>query len=204
MVENHDVVRSPTRYGGGARGAARARAALLAVLGLPGAAYLYQGQELGLPEVDVAPQARQDPAWSRRGVPRRLPSPPAVAARRSGACGFSPVPARRPWLPVPAGWGGYSVETQEADPASMLQLCRAALAVRRRLHLERVVTADDPIAWIDGGDGRLAAQRGESFTLVLAMGDTPVRLPEGRLLLASGPVTNEGRLPPDTAAWLLR
>ncbi len=87
----------------------------------------------------------------------------------------------------------------------MLQLCRAALAVRRRLHLERVVTADDPVAWIgDGdGDGRLAAQRGESFTLVLAMGDTPVRLPEGRLLLASGPITNEGRLPPDTAAWLL-
>ena len=177
MVENHDVVRSPTRYGGGARGAARARAALLAVLGLPGAAYLYQGQELGLPEVDVAPQARQDPAWSRRGVPRRLPSPPAVA-RRSGACGFSPVPARRPWLPVPAGWGGYSVETQEADPASM----------DRRRRRRRAA----------GGAA------GESFTLVLAMGDTPVRLPEGRLLLASGPVTNEGRLPPDTAAWLLR
>ena len=205
MVENHDVVRSPTRYGGGARGAARARAALLAVLGLPGAAYLYQGQELGLPEVDVPPQARQDPAWSRSGMSRdgcRVPLP----WRRdgAGACGFSPVPARPPWLPVPAGWGGYSVETQDADPASTLQLCRAALAVRRRLHLERVLTADDPVAWIDGGDGRLAAQRGESFTLVLAMGDTPVRLPEGRLLLASGPVTNEGRLPPDTAAWLLR
>ncbi|CAN5771593.1 glycoside hydrolase family 13 protein [soil metagenome] len=206
VVENHDVVRSPTRYGGGARGAARARAALLAVLGLPGAAYLYQGQELGLPEVDVAPQARQDPAWSSGGMSRdgcRVPLPWRDGA---GAYGFSPVPARPPWLPVPAGWGGYSVETQDADPASTLQLCRAALAVRRRLHLERVLTAGDPIAWIDDGDsdGRLAAQRGESFTLVLAMGDTPVRLPEGRLLLASGPITNEGRLPPDTAAWLLR
>jgi len=86
----------------------------------------------------------------------------------------------------------------------MLQLCRAALAVRRRLHLERVLTADNPIAWIGDGDGRLVAQLGESFTLVLSMGATPVRLPAGRLLLASGPVTNEGRLPPDTAAWLLR
>jgi len=78
--------------------------------------------------------------------------------------------------------------------------------VRRRLHAERVLTAEDPIAWVGDrdADGRLTAQRGESFTLVLAMGDTPVRLPEGRLLLASDPGTDEGRLPPDTAAWLLR
>ena len=70
VVENHDVVRAPTRYGGGSVGLARARAALLAVLALPGSAYVYQGQELGLPEADVPVDARQDPAWRRSGFTR--------------------------------------------------------------------------------------------------------------------------------------
>ena len=78
--ENHDVVRTPTRYAphDPRRGAARARAALLAVLGLPGGAYLYQGQELGLPEADVPESARQDPARARSGHSRdgcRVPIP---------------------------------------------------------------------------------------------------------------------------------
>jgi alpha-glucosidase len=74
VVENHDVVRTPTRYGS----AARARAALLTVLGLPGSAYLYQGQELGLPEAQVPPEEIQDPAWRRTGISRdgcRAPMP---------------------------------------------------------------------------------------------------------------------------------
>nr|BFE78681.1 hypothetical protein GCM10020093_012820 [Planobispora longispora] len=77
------------------------------MLGLPGAAYLYQGQELGLPEVDVAPEDRRDPAWPRSGVSRdgcRVPLP----WRRDpvGAHGFSPPGARPPWLPVPRGGAG--------------------------------------------------------------------------------------------------
>jgi alpha-glucosidase len=74
VVENHDVVRTPTRYGN----AARARAALLTILGLPGSAYLYQGQELGLPEADVPPEEIQDPAYARTGISRdgcRQPTP---------------------------------------------------------------------------------------------------------------------------------
>jgi alpha-glucosidase len=208
VTENHDVVRTPTRYADlrspaapPGRGAARARAALLAVLGLPGGAYLYQGQELGLPEVDVPEAARQDPMWARGGISRdgcRVPLP----WRRDpgGAHGFSPDGGAPPWLPVPSGWGDHSVEAARDDPGSTLHLCRAALALRRRLHDEGVLTADDPVAWT-AGDGALVATRGR-FALVVAMGDEAVRLPAGEVLLASGPPVG-GRLPADAAAWVL-
>jgi alpha-glucosidase len=191
----------PRRVAHPGRGAARARAALLAVLGLPGGAYLYQGQELGLPEVDVPEAARQDPMWARGGVSRdgcRVPMP----WRRgpAGAFGFSGAADAVPWLPVPDGWGALSVEAAEADPASLLHLCRAALVVRHRLHAEGVLTADDPVRWaVDGG--RLTARRGR-FALVVAMGDDPVPLPAGDVLLASA-APAAGTLPPDAAAWVL-
>ncbi|MFY9806965.1 MAG: alpha-amylase family glycosyl hydrolase [Pseudonocardiaceae bacterium] len=203
VVENHDVVRAATRYGDGICGIARARAALLAVLGLPGAAYLYQGQELGLPEVDVPPQIRQDPAWSRCGVSRdgcRVPLPWRRDA--NGTHGFSAEPARSPWLPVPASWGVYSVEAQEADPDSTMHLCRTALTLRRRLHAHGALSADDAVGVDINPHGALVVRRGEAMVLVLAMGNMPVHLPPGRLLLASGPLTHDGRLPPDTTAWL--
>jgi alpha-glucosidase len=200
VVENHDVVRTPTRYAPG--GAARARAALLAVLGLPGGTYLYQGQELGLPEVDVPEAARQDPAWARSGHSRdgcRVPIP--WNRDPAGTHGFSPDGGASPWLPVPEGWGAFSVEAAEADPASTLHLCRAALALRRKLHGEGVVGADDDAAWEVDGDGRLTARCGR-FTLVVAMGDQAVSLPDGDVLLASAPLVG-GRLPADSAAWVL-
>jgi alpha-glucosidase len=218
--ENHDVVRSPTRYAPGdpRRGAARARAALLAVLGLPGGAYLYQGQELGLPEADVPASARQDPAWARSGHSRdgcRVPIP----WRRdpAGTFGFSPAGGAPPWLPVPDGWGAYSVEAAEADPASTLHLCRAALALRRRLHADGVLGADDAVTW-NLDRGRLVAWRSSPaaecvvagsgpvdlrgrFALVVAMGDGAVPLPACDVLLTSAPL-DAGRLPADTAAWV--
>jgi len=203
--ENHDVVRTPTRYAphDPRRGAARARAALLAVLGLPGGAYLYQGQELGLPEADVPESARQDPARARSGHSRdgcRVPIP----WRRdpAGTFGFSRVGDTPPWLPVPEGWGAYSVEAAEADPASTLHLCRAALALRRRLHTEGVLGADDAVTWDLDGDGRLTARRGR-FALVVAMGGGAVPLPAGDVLLTSAPL-DAGRLPADAAAWHVR
>jgi alpha-glucosidase len=243
VTENHDVVRSPTRYApigsaptgelrtpprrvphpapassasdpgelripprrvaqpDTARGTARARAAVLAVLGLPGGAYLYQGQELGLPEVDVPEAARQDPMWARGGISRdgcRVPVP----WRRgpAGAFGFSARPDAVPWLPVPDGWGALSVEAAEADPASTLHLCRAALTLRRRLHRSGVLAADDAVVWeVDGG--RLVARRGR-FVLVVAMGEGAVPLPRGPVALASAPVV-DGWLPADAAAWVL-
>jgi alpha-glucosidase len=93
-LENHDLVRTVTRFGGGEVGAARATAALVALLGLPGSAYVFQGQELGLPEVDVPISERADPMWTRGGVSRdgaRIPIPWEVAP--DGAHGFSPVAA---------------------------------------------------------------------------------------------------------------
>jgi alpha-glucosidase len=198
-VENHDVTRTPTRYGN----AGRARAALLAVLALPGAAYLYQGQELGLPEAPVPAGARQDPAWARSGVSRdgcRMPLP--WRADPAGAHGFSPLGAAPPWLPLPAGWGRHAVDAQEADPASSLRLCRAAVALRGRLRAAGVLGADDPVDWSADADGRLTARRPSGFTLAVAMGAVPVPLPAGALLLSSGPLTGDGLLPPDTAAWL--
>ncbi|MDP9983586.1 glycosidase [Pseudarthrobacter oxydans] len=77
-LENHDIVRPITRFGGGEIGALRARAALVALLGLPGPAYLYQGQELGPPEVDVPLGSRVDPMWARRRLPRPRPRPVAL------------------------------------------------------------------------------------------------------------------------------
>jgi alpha-glucosidase len=195
VVENHDVMRTPTRYGGGPRGHARARAALLAILGLPGAAYLYQGQELGLPEVKLPPAAMQDPAWSRSGLSRdgcRVPLP--WQSDPAGTYGFSPPGSAPPWLPVPPGWGEF---------AGRDELCRAALTIRNTLLADGTLSADDEIEWTADPDGRLVARRRNGFALVVAMGDAAVRLPAGEVLLTSAPPTGDGVLPADAAAWLL-
>jgi alpha-glucosidase len=205
VVENHDVVRAPTRYGS----VDRARAALLFVLGLPGAAYLYQGQELGLPEVDVPRQARQDPAWARSGRSRdgaRVPLP----WRRdpAGTYGFSAGAATGgrgpagPWLPVPRGWGGLSVEAQEDDPGSVLAMCRRALAARRRLRAAGLTGPDDEVRW-SVTEGVLAAERPGGLAVHVNLGAAPAPLPGGRLLVASGPLDGDGELPADTAVWVL-
>ena len=102
---------------------------------------------------------------------------------------------------MPAGWGALSVQAQAGDPASTLELCRAALALRTRLHDTGAWTADDPVhIEVDRDDG-LLIRRGTAFRLVLAMGERPVRRPPGRLLLASGPV-EDAWIPPDTGVWL--
>ena len=96
-LENHDIVRSVTRFGGGEVGALRARAALVALLGLPGPAYLYQGQELGLPEVDVPLESRVDPMWARGGVCRdgaRVPLPWTADAALSHGFSLAEAAAR--------------------------------------------------------------------------------------------------------------
>jgi alpha-glucosidase len=215
VVENHDVVRAPTRYGGGPRGQARARAALLALLALPGSAYLYQGQELGLAEVEVPPTARQDPAWHRSGFSRdgaRVPIPWSQSS--DGAHGFSSRADAVPWLPVPepapagagceAGgldWARLSVAAQHNDPESTLRLCQAAIAQRRSLHADRTSTPDDAAhVTVDDADV-LVAERGGTC-LAVNMGEAPAPLPAGHVLLTSGPLGDDGLLPPDTAAWL--
>jgi alpha-glucosidase len=204
-LENHDIVRTVTRFGGGSQGRRRARAALVALLGLPGAVYVYQGQELGLPEVDVPVEARADPMWHHGGVSRdgaRIPMPWTTAS--AGAHGFSPAGAGEPWLPVPEGWGRYAIEGQEPSgqgPGSVLTLFREATALRASLLSSGAFATGEGLEWSASPDGRLVARRSGGVSVVVAMGDAPVPLPSGALLLASEPLV-DGLLPPDAAAWV--
>jgi alpha-glucosidase len=184
VLENHDVQRLPTRYGS----ERAARAATLLLLALPGTAFLYQGQELGLEEVDLPADARQDPVFHRTGGERlgrdgcRVPMPWDGSAP---ALGFSTAP---PWLPQP-DWTAKSVAAQEADPGSSLALHRAALAARSRL--------SGPLEWLDSPPGTLVFRRGEVVCAVNVDGD-PLELPAGEVLVA----TDAAPLPAGAAAWV--
>ncbi|HKC28942.1 MAG TPA: glycoside hydrolase family 13 protein [Jatrophihabitans sp.] len=196
VLANHDVDRTVTRYGGGARGVARARAAALVQLSLPGAAYIYNGDELGLPNVDLPDAALQDPAWERTGHKVRGRDGERVPTPWSGGeppYGFSS--AQQTWLPMPKGWAHLTVEAEEADPASTLQLYRSTLQLRRKLPS----LLASPLEWLPAPEGCLAYRRGE-ITVVLNAGSASVPLPAGELVHASGPVGPE--LPADTCVWL--
>jgi alpha-glucosidase len=211
VLSNHDVPRHVTRYGGGAVGTRRARAATLLTLALPGGAYVYQGEELGLRQVtELPPEVRQDPAFARQdpGVVRtdggdglrdgcRVPIPWSGDAPPFG---FGPGDGQ-PWLPQPADWASLTVEKQAADPSSMLALYRSALELRR----DRPELGDGTMAWIDTEGEVLAFRRDPGFVCVVNVGDEPAPAPDavrdGALLLASDPLEADGRLPGATAAW---
>jgi alpha-glucosidase len=180
VLSNHDKQRHVTRYGS----LARAKAATLLMLALPGSAYLYNGEELGLDEVlDLPPELREDPAFLRTGESRdgcRVPIPWGTDSWRN------------PWLPQPARWDAITAEIQENDPGSTLNFYRAAIRLRRGF--------SGGIHWLDAPDGVLFFRRGER-QVVLNASEQPVPL-TGNVLLASGPLTSTGELPPDTAVWL--
>ncbi len=206
VLSNHDVVRHPTRYGGGEVGLARARAGTLAMLALPGSAYLYQGEELGLEQVDVPEEHRQDPAYLRQRettgeVGRdgcRVPLPWSGAAPPYG---FGPGDGQ-PWLPQPADWAAVTVEAQQGDPASTLAFYQAALAARRE-HAR-----DLPVAVAVDVEGDLLRLERGDLVVLLNAGAAAVPLPAGELLLSSGPLADPEdehgarSLPPHTAVWL--
>jgi alpha-glucosidase len=191
VLENHDVTRLPSRYGGGEDGRRRARAACLLLLALPGVAFLYQGQELGLEEVDVPDDARQDPIFRRTNGARkgrdgcRVPIP---WERNGAGFGFT---SGTPWLPMPPEWGARSVAAQREDPASTLSLYRSALARRPR---------GGDLSWRDGPPGSLGFERGELVCLV-NVAAPELELPPGELVLSSEPLA-AGRLSPGAAAWV--
>jgi alpha-glucosidase len=204
VLSNHDVVRHVTRYGGGVTGLARARAAVLTMMALPGSAYVYQGEELGLEQVDVPPQARQDPSYLRSGGTGRdgcrVPLPWSGAGPPYG---FGPGTGQ-PWLPQPGCWESLTVEHQSVDPGSTLSFYRRLLALRRQV----AVGLGHQVVMLDTAPGTLAFRRGDGLVCALNCGSRPARVPAeaGELLLSSGadPVLGRGgvrRLPPDTAAW---
>jgi alpha-glucosidase len=196
VLNNHDVARTPTRFGGGAIGLRRARAAALLLLALPGSAYLYQGEELGLTDVDLCDEALRDPVWERSGHTRRgrdgcrVPLPWTRAGDDHGFGAGAP-----PWLPMPPGWGECSVEAQTGREGSTLELYRRALDLRRR-HL---VPAGPEISPVDAGADAVALRRGDVLC-VLNTGADQLPDPEGaRLLLCSDRTPGA----PDTASWWL-
>jgi alpha-glucosidase len=186
VLSNHDVQRHVTRYGGGAAGQRRARAAALLMLALPGSAYVYQGEELGLPEVlDLPDDVLRDPMWERSGRTERgrdgcrVPLPWAGTAPGHG---FTPG---TPWLPIPTDWRALTVEAQACDAGSMLALYREALRHRR----DHPGLGDGPVRWLDGPDGVLMFAREPGFVCAVNAGSGPVELDvDGDLILASGAV----------------
>ncbi|HEX5287795.1 MAG TPA: glycoside hydrolase family 13 protein [Streptosporangiaceae bacterium] len=231
VIGNHDVARPASRYRldegftpqtvsrlialgdrNAEAGARRARAAALVLLALPGSAYIYQGEELGLPEVtDIPDDARQDPRFfrtkgeypGRDGC--RVPLPWSAAGTGFGfsRTGQGSSPAE-PWLPQPSDWGRFSVESQLADEHSTVNLYRSALRLRRdHPALGRGAPGRDALRWLGPDEGGLLCfAREPGFVLAANFGPAPVPLPAHRdVLLASGPVAG-GSLPPDTAVWL--
>ncbi len=221
VLSNHDVARHVSRYarpqtGTPLRtlddllnqpadleaGTRRARAAALLMLALPGGAYIYQGEELGLPEVEDLPEeVLDDPTWQRSGHTLRGRDGCRVPIPWSGnkpPFGFSPAGAADPWLPQPDSWRRYTAAILEHDPESMLALYRQALAIRHR----HPALGDGTLRWLGGPDGVLSFARDPGFVCVVNISPEPVPVPPGEILVASGPLTEGHLLPPDTAAWL--
>jgi alpha-glucosidase len=197
VLGNHDVDRPATRYGGGAAGVARARAAALVQLSLPGAVYMYNGDELGLQNVDLPDEALQDPTWERSGHTQRGRDGERVPLPWSGSVApYGFTTGTSTWLPMPADWADVTVEAEQAAPSSTLQLYRSALAQRRSLF-----AGSGEIEWLDAPVGVLAYRRGD-VTVVLNAGEETALLPPGAVLVCSGQLTSEGTLPVDTAAWI--
>ncbi|GAB86034.1 alpha-amylase family glycosyl hydrolase [Gordonia rubripertincta] len=209
-LSNHDVAREVTRYAPAHpatgeldldRGTRRARAMLVVEMALPGSIFLYNGSELGLPNVDDLPEeALQDPVWERSGHAERGRDGCRVPLPWQGTeppFGFSS--SADTWLPMPESWRSLTAEAQLEDVGSMLSLYRAAIELR----YNRPEFAGDSIDWYEAPEGCLAFRRSEGFLIcALNAGEVPVPLPPGELLLISSPLV-DGMLPPDAAAWLV-
>ncbi|HWK20978.1 MAG TPA: glycoside hydrolase family 13 protein [Microbacteriaceae bacterium] len=226
VLSNHDVIRHASRLALGADspqgdgigpkskgkpdlvvGLRRGRAASALMLALPGGAYLYQGEELGLPEVIELPDsARQDPTWFRTKGKKygrdgcRVPIPweagaPAYGFNRTGEA----------WLPQPDEWADYARDRQEGVEGSTLTLYEDALRLRRAHRL-----GAGELRWVPefARSSTIIAFSNRDVTVVANLGVRPVTLPEGRVLLESAPtyIGANGKLmlPADATVWLAR
>ncbi|KAA1422855.1 glycoside hydrolase family 13 protein [Mumia zhuanghuii] len=209
VLSNHDVVRTVTHYGGGDLGLSRAKASMLTMLALPGSAYVYQGEELGLPQVDVAPEDRQDPTWLRGGgVGRDGCRVPLPWSGSEPPFGFSPGgPGEvRTWLPQPEWFREYTVEHQSRDPYSTLGFLRYAVARRRGLvgglsgSIEMLERRDDVVAFrragVDGAPGLICVVNCGTTDHVVDDLGAPV-------VLSAALAEGTGQLLPNSAAWFL-
>ena len=221
VLSNHDVIRHASRMGGlvgrptasdgvgpndtqpdRELGLRRARGASMFMLGLPGAAYIYQGEELGLPEhTTLAPEFRQDPTFARTGGKRvgrdgcRVPLP--WESGIGAANGFNASGAA--WLPQPEIYAEYARDRQTRVPGSTLELYTHALRLRRDLRL-----GEGSFEWLDGfvGDNVLGYRNGD-ILVIHNFGHQPVALPTGHVLLSSLQGMMDGHdLAADQTVWL--
>jgi alpha-glucosidase len=221
VLSNHDVTRPVTRYGRVetgfsfeakregtptdlALGRRRARAAALLAMALPGSMYVYQGEELGLPEAEnIPPDRRQDPMWLRSGGVDPGRDGCRVPLPWSGTeppYGFSPNSAAQPWLDQPADWAPLSVEAQIDDPESMLSLYRTGLSIRRQAPWGEQAN----LAWLEYGDDVIAFTRGDRFTCIVNFGTEPIELPEGAEVLVASTLLEGNTVAHDTTVWFFQ
>ena len=220
VLSNHDVVRhasrlaltveNPQGHGIGPHskgkpiaelGLRRARAATTLMLSLPGSSYLYQGEELGLPEaVELPDEARQDPTWFRTNGERygrdgcRVPLPWTSDA--STAYGFNTTGAA--WLPQPSEWATLAREVQEADSGSTLALYRRLLELRREHAL-----GTGSVEWLEGWGENTVALRNGAVHVIANLGNEPIDLaPAGEIRVLVSSIPLEGTLlPSDATVW---
>lgn len=221
VLSNHDVTRHATRFanppglgiqmvspGDRELGLRRARAATILMLGLPGSAYIYQGEELGLPDVtDLPDEVRTDPSFRRENGQDGFRDGCRVPIPWSGTqppYGFGPSADGPSWLPQPTVWGELSVEAQTGLVGSTLELYRSAIAIRRE---RAALRCADGFEWLESPAGVLAFRRTVGDPIVVTANTTGqhvrMRLP-GCVLLGSAQVqidATEVVLPPDTTVW---
>jgi alpha-glucosidase len=179
------------------KGLRRARAASLLMLALPGSAYLYQGEELGLHEVaDLPPDSLQDPIWERTLQARkgrdgcRVPLP---WSHEGESYGFG---AGSAWLPQPAGFSRTAVAYQDGRDGTTLELYREALRLRRQLQ------TDETLEWVETGNPDVIHfTRPGGWHCVSNFGTEPVALPAGVVRVSSVPLGRDG-LPGEATVWL--
>lgn len=217
VLSNHDVVRHATRYGlptgtdfqewlmtgptelcDRSLGLHRARAATMMLLALPGSTYIYQGEELGLHEVDDLPhEVLDDPVWRRSENTRkgrdgcRVPIPWSTSGPSFGFGDSAP------WLPQPAVFGSQSVEAQDGVDGSVLELYRSALALRST----HWVNSGD-LTWLEIDEHAIAFER-NGFACITNLGDSDIALPAGEVFLTSSQPHRDGMLSPNSTAWII-
>jgi alpha-glucosidase len=221
VLNNHDVLRHASRFGGlkvkptdsdgvgpgdpqpdRELGLRRARGATLMMLALPGSSYLYQGEELGLPEhTTLAPEFRQDPTFFRTNGKRvgrdgcRVPLPWESGV--GAANGFNST--GKAWLPQPEIYAAYSRDQQEGVTGSTLELYKHALKLRRSLKL-----GEGSFEWAAEfvSEASLGFRNGE-ILVVHNFGHEPIDLPAGQIIASSiNGMTQGHKLTADQTVWI--
>ena len=187
-LSNHDSERVASRIGSQA-----ARAMALFVLGLPGSAYIYNGQELGLPSGEMSDSDRQDPIFFRTNGKQKGRDGARVPMPWSGETSPFGFTNGKPWLPLQNDWKEFTVEHELADLNSSLNLYKRALELRKEYFL-----GSGELTWTRT-NGLLSYKRGK-IEVLINISDQEIPI-SGKVILASQTVADV--LPPATAIWLL-